>query len=107
MERQNKQYSSSQKAQAVLAVWTERRKPLEICRELGISWTILNQWQKRAMEGVLQALEPHVNLERGAALSPRLQALLARRPIVDVEKKLSRRLARKAERKQEPLENPE
>jgi hypothetical protein len=31
------------------------------------------------MEGMLQALESRINLEKGAALSPRLQMLLAQR----------------------------
>jgi hypothetical protein len=38
-----------------------------------------NHWQQRAMEGMLQALESRVNLARGEALSPRLQALLQHR----------------------------
>jgi len=77
-ERKSSKHSAEQKAQAVLAVWTERRKPLEICRELGIAWTILDQWQKRAMEGMLQALEPRKILEK-EHLSPRLQMLLTRK----------------------------
>ena len=77
-ERRQSRHSAEQKAQAVLAVWTERRKPLEICRELGIAWTILDQWQKRAMEGMLQALEPRKILEK-EQLSPRLQTLLTRK----------------------------
>ena len=92
--RKPRQYNASQKAQAVLAVWTERRKPLEICRELGVSWTILDQWQKRAMEGMLQALEPNVNLENGAALSPRLQSLLNRKRHAKAVEKLDRRVNR-------------
>ena len=36
-------------------------------------------WQNRAMEGMLQALEPRMNLEKGSALSPRLQAMLQQR----------------------------
>jgi hypothetical protein len=36
-------------------------------------------WQRRAMEGMLQALETRVNLSKGEALSPRLQALLSNR----------------------------
>jgi transposase-like protein len=95
--RQSKQYNASQKAQAVLSVWTERRKPHEICRELGIGWTILDQWQKRAMEGMLQALEPNVNLENGSALSPRLQTLLTRKRQSKVVEKIERRLNRKIE----------
>jgi len=37
-----------------------------------------NHWQRRALEGMLQALESRVNLAKGEALSPRLQALLQR-----------------------------
>jgi hypothetical protein len=68
-----------EKCRAVLSVWTERRKPAAVCRELGIKWTILMHWQNRALEGMLQALESRRNLSQGAALSPRLQALIAHR----------------------------
>lgn len=64
----------------MLSVWTERCKPAEICRQFNINWVTFAQWQKRAMEGMLQALEPRVNLKRGQALSPRLQALLQQSP---------------------------
>jgi hypothetical protein len=37
-----------------------------------------SHWQKRAMEGMLQALEPRVNLSANPALPPRLMALLER-----------------------------
>jgi hypothetical protein len=57
-------------------VWTERCKPVEVCRQLNINWTTFQQWQHRAMEGMLQALENRVNLSKGEALSPRLQQLL-------------------------------
>jgi hypothetical protein len=67
------------KCKAVLAVWTEKRKPSQICKELGVKWTILMHWQNRAMEGMLQALEPRRNLSKGVALSPRLQVMLAQR----------------------------
>ena len=50
-----------------------------MCRELSITWTILNQWQERAMEGMLQALEPRVALTKGPSLSPRLRALLEKK----------------------------
>jgi transposase-like protein len=65
-----------EKCRAVLSVWTERGKPGEVCRELGVSWGILRQWQDRAMEGMLLALQPRVPVERGVALSPRLAVLL-------------------------------
>jgi len=66
------------KAQAVLAVWTERCKPVDVCRQFKINWMTFNHWQRRAMEGMLQALESRVNLARGEALSPRLRMLLQR-----------------------------
>jgi len=72
-------HSAPDKVQAVLAVWTERCKPAEVCRQLNINWVTFNQWQQRAMEGMLQALESRVNLSQGEALSPRLQALLQQR----------------------------
>jgi hypothetical protein len=73
------QLPAQDKVQAVLAVWTERCKPAEVCRQLNIKWITFNQWQQRAMEGMLQALESRVNLSKGEALSPRLQALLQQR----------------------------
>lgn len=60
-------------------MWTERCKPAEVCRQLNIKWITFNHWQQRAMEGMLQALESRVNLTKGEALSPRLQALLQHR----------------------------
>lgn len=72
-------FGAMEKCQAVLSVWTERRKPAEICQELSIPWMLLSQWQKRALEGMLQALEPRVHLDKGPALSPRLQAMLEKR----------------------------
>ena len=84
-------YSAQDKAQAVLRVWTERCRPAEVCRELGINWVSFRQWQQRAMEGMLQALEPRVNLTKGQALSPRLQALIRAQPQAHT-RKLAQRL---------------
>jgi hypothetical protein len=80
------------KAQAVLAVWTERCKPVDVCQQFHINWMTFNQWQRRAMEGMLQALESRVNLAKGQALSPRLQALLQRQQRTSQLTKLSSRL---------------
>jgi hypothetical protein len=85
-------HSAPDKVQAVLAVWTERCKPAEVCRQLNINYVTFNQWQQRAMEGMLQALETRVNLTRGEALSPRLQALLLHRQRTVTATKLTRRL---------------
>jgi transposase-like protein len=83
-----------EKAQAVLAVWTERVKPGEVCRQLGVSWIRFNQWQQRAMEGMLQALETRVSLSEGGALSPRLQQLLAKKKAAAGVGKLEAKLKR-------------
>lgn len=82
-------HTAAEKVQAVLAVWTERVKPAEVMRSLGISYVTLQQWQERAMEGMLQ----RVNLTDGAALSPRLKALLTKRQLAAGKEKLSARLA--------------
>lgn len=69
-------YSATEKAQAVLAVWTERCKAADVCRQMEINTVTFHHWQHRAMEGMLQALEGRVNLAKGEVLSPRLQVLL-------------------------------
>jgi hypothetical protein len=86
------QVSAPDKVQAVLAVWTERCKPAEVCRQLNINWITFNHWQQRAMEGMLQALENRVNLTKGEALSPRLQALLQHRQRAVTATKITSRL---------------
>jgi len=85
-------YSAQEKAQAILAVWTERCKPAEVCREMNVNWMTFNHWQQRAMEGMLQALESRVNLARGEVLSPRLQALLLNRQKAFSTRRLAQRL---------------
>jgi len=87
-------HTAEQKCRAVLSVWTERRKPVEICRELGVPWSLLNQWQDRAMEGMLLALQPRVPVDKGVALNPRLAVLLERKSKGGPIKGLERRLAK-------------
>jgi transposase-like protein len=84
-------HTPEEKCRAVLLVWTERRKPGEVCRELGVDWGVLQQWQDRAMEGMLLALQPRVQVERGVALSPRL-AVLLKRSQAGMMKRLDKRL---------------
>ena len=86
-------HTAEAKAQAVLAIWTERVKTAEVMRTLGVPYVTLQQWQERAMEGMLQALEPRVNLADGAVLSPRIRALLDRRQQQVGKEKLTKRLA--------------
>src|SRR3972149_267829 len=88
-------HTAEQKCRAVLSVWTERRKPGEVCRELGVAWSLLNQWQERAMEGVLLALQPRIPvMEETVALNSRLAVLLERKSKGGAMKGLERRLAR-------------
>jgi hypothetical protein len=86
-------YSALEKAQAVLAVWTERCKPIEACRQMQVSWITFQQWQDRAMDGMLQVLESRVNLSQGGVLSPRLQQLLQKQQRAASTEKLNHRLA--------------
>jgi transposase-like protein len=73
--------SAREKCQAVLAMWTGRRRPSEICREMDIPGNLLLGWQERAMEGMLQALEPRTRRQedRGPMLDPRMEKLLERK----------------------------
>src|SRR5512136_2135663 len=88
-------HTAEDKCRAVLSVWTERRKPGEICRELGIGWNLLNQWQERAMEGMLLALQPRIPMiEKTVALNWRLAVLLERKSKRGGMKGLERRLSR-------------
>ena len=93
--RKGSDHTAEEKCRAVLSVWTERRKPGEICRELGVAWGILNQWQERAMEGMLLALQPRILVtEKTVALNSRLAVLLERKSKRGGMKGLERRLAR-------------
>jgi len=85
-------HTAEERCQAVLTLWTERRKPGEICREMGVTWGVLQQWQDRAMEGMLLALQPRVPVERGVALNPRLAVLLEKKSRAGLLKGLDRRL---------------
>lgn len=78
-KRHTMNHGAMEKCRAVLSIWTERRRPVEVCRELSVPWMVLSQWQRRAMEGMLQALEPRVSLDKGPALGPRLQAMLEKK----------------------------
>ena len=51
-------YSAKEKSQAVLALWSGRRSASALMKELGESWGVLNAWEKRAITGMLTALDP-------------------------------------------------
>jgi hypothetical protein len=100
-------HGAEEKARAVLSLWAGRRRPGELCREYAIPYTLLSHWEKRALEGMLQALEPRVRMDQGPALSPRLQALLEGKSLNlrlgRVSGRLEDRLSRLQEKK-EPKE---
>jgi hypothetical protein len=52
-------YSAKEKAQAVLALWSGRRSPSALSKELELSWATINTWEKRALGGMLTALDPN------------------------------------------------
>ena len=79
--RSPRTYTALEKCQAVLAVWTERRTVSDVCRELSITWSHLSQWQDRALEAMVRALETRRRSgeQRPPALTERLEKLLAKR----------------------------
>lgn len=74
-----KVYTALEKVQAVLSVWSGRRKPGAVCRSMGIAWGLLNSWEKSALGGILKALglETPAAEAAGLALGVRLEKLLA------------------------------
>lgn len=76
--RERRVFGAKEKCEAVLAVWSERRTPTEVCRGLGIPWQQLNGWQKVAMEALIKGLEPRQGQEPRPSLSPRVQTLLGK-----------------------------
>lgn len=97
-------HSARQRAQAVLSIWSERRRPTEVCQELAIHPTALYAWEKRALAAMLKALESPTRLEPGPALSPKLERLLARQALQHKGRmaKLEKRLAKLQEPKSPP-----
>jgi len=97
-------YNAQQRVQAVLSIWTERRRPAEVCQELAISPAVLSHWEKRALAAMLKALESQTRLEPGPALSPKLERLLARQASQQKGRmaKLEKRLTKLQEAKSPP-----
>lgn len=91
-------HSAKERCEAVLAVWTERRRPAQVCRRLGVSEGILMSWQDRALRGMLEALEPQKRLtdSEGPLMPAKLERKLIRQAAVREARssKLQERLAR-------------
>lgn len=82
---------------AVLGLWLEKRTVEQVCREMGVTRKVLQQWQERAMEGMLRALQPREGQEdeRGPAISPKVKRLLDRKALEQEGRlpRLAKRLA--------------
>jgi transposase-like protein len=78
--RTRRSYSAGEKASAVLAVWSGRRRTARVCRELAVNWGILRSWEKRAICGMRMALGDlpgEASVESGVLpLGRRLESLL-------------------------------
>jgi transposase-like protein len=87
--RERKIYSAAEKGMAVLAVWSGRRVPGRISRQMGISWTVISNWEKRALEGMLRGLgvETGNSQPENGELGKRLERLLAQELTPETESK--------------------
>ena len=103
-------YGVSEKCRAVLAVWTERKQASVLCREMGMSASLLSQWQDRALTGMLQALEPRGTRAgtEGPALPELVKRLLDRKARARELETLGRcvNLRPRAVRGKEPVTTP-
>jgi replicative superfamily II helicase len=101
-KRERVVHSAREKTEAVLAWWTERRRTSEICRDMKITSNLLSQWQDRAMEGILAALEPRTRSaeDQKPALPAKVERLLARKTAPEAQSRLSRRLTALAQSKE-------
>jgi len=101
-------HGAVEKCRAVLAVWTERQQASSLCRELGVSASVISQWQDRALTGMLEALEPRGTREatEGPALSVPIRRLLDRKVrALDLQNLGRMALARRPPRPKLPAES--
>ena len=88
--KKKRAFDPHQKITAVLSVWTEKRTPSQMCRELSISSSLLNQWQNQAMAAMVTALSPK-RPGQSKSLNPRLNRLIEKN-LGDPTLKLQKRL---------------
>lgn len=90
-KRPRRVFHPKEKITAVLSTWTQQKSMTQICREMSISWSLLDQWQNQAMEGMLTALSPK-RPDPSKGLNPRLVQLidkkLSKSNLVKLEKRL-------------------
>ncbi len=73
--RERREFPAKMKCEAILAIWSERRKPADICRELEIPWQQLQNWQNQALDAMMTRLSPRPSASE-PPLNSRLQKLL-------------------------------
>ena len=56
--RTRRVFDPKEKITAVLSIWTEQKTLSQLCKEMKVSWALLDRWQNQAMEGMLSALSP-------------------------------------------------
>ena len=75
--RRTRTYSAKEKSQAVLALWSGRRSASSLMKAMDVPWAVLNHWEKRALAGMLSALDPTWQQStQSSALPPRVERLL-------------------------------
>ena len=75
--RRTRTYSAKEKSQAVLSLWSGRRNASALMKSMEVPWAVLNNWEKRALTGMLRALDPEWQKPaEGSALPPRVERLM-------------------------------
>ena len=69
-------FDPKEKITAVLSIWTEQKTLSQLCKEMQVSWALLDRWQNQAMEGMLSALSPKRKRDPAKPLNPRLIQLI-------------------------------
>lgn len=76
-QRRTRTYSAKEKSQAVLALWSGRRSAASLMKAMEVPWAVLNHWERRALTGMLSALDPTWQLPAQTnTLPPRVERLL-------------------------------
>ena len=69
--------SAKEKSQAVLSLWSGRRNAASLMKTMDVSWAVLNSWEKRALAGMLNALDPTwQKTTEESTLPPRVERLM-------------------------------
>ena len=89
-KRTRRVFAPKEKINAVLSVWTECKSATQVCKDMSISWTLLEKWQDQAMEGIVKSLSPG-KTERKATINTRLARLIEKK-MNGTAQKLEKRL---------------